>query len=168
MTLTAALSTTHLLRLLSLIAAGASLGIAGCATRHRDVTLPRIDQQETVWQGEVRRDSTIRMVVRDANTWRTLWLHTSNRQFPLPVPAIDFERDLLVVAVGGRVFVPGDSLAIDSIWLQNDTLVARVTSRHFCQPLMALLQMGHVVRMPRSGHAVRFIERELRGASCGS
>jgi hypothetical protein len=104
-----------------------------------------------------------RGVVRDQAAWAQAWIRLIGPFEPKqPVPAIDFERDMLVVAAMGSRPTGGYSVRIDGVYRAGDRLYVVVeesspdagclTTQAFTAPVTA-------VRLARSDLAVAFVNR---------
>ncbi|HEX2716532.1 MAG TPA: hypothetical protein VHM67_02565 [Gemmatimonadaceae bacterium] len=104
-----------------------------------------------------------RAVIRDADAWRRLWSEVTRVvDGPVDQPVIDFTRDMLLVAgLGYR----GDScceVRIDSVQATPDTVIVIVTTTTaglHCGVFATASAPLDIIRIRRSEHAVRFVER---------
>ncbi len=68
-----------------------------------------------------------RLVVRDAASWRVLWDEIVGARTPPPdAPAVDFGREMVIVAAMGQRGTGGYAIAIDEVRQENDGLVVVV------------------------------------------
>lgn len=104
-----------------------------------------------------------RTVVRDAALWEATWAAIWSRHEPEPArPAIDFDREMVVVAALGERASGGHAILVDSATVAGGTLVVhlRTTSPGpRCYVTAALTQPVDAVRLPRHEGAVEFRER---------
>jgi hypothetical protein len=139
-----------------------------CGTRNVSVT--RFSQESTVVSEEhiftyphSGINDSRRLVIRDAAVWRVLWREVmGERTPPLAVPAIDFERDMVIVAALGRRGTGGYAITIEDVYAEGGVLYAivRATSPGLgCMTIQGFMAPVTGVRVPRSEGAVRFIER---------
>ena len=111
------------------------------------------------------RDS-VRMVVRDGAAWRTVWAQaTSAQPAPPPLPAVDFEREMVLVVGAGKM-TPGDQIHVDSAGVRRDFFVAVVRTIVQCRPFPADAYPLEIVRVTRSDKTATFVERRERAANC--
>lgn len=106
-----------------------------------------------------------RVVIRDAETWRTTWSAIWSRVSPVPdLPSIDFGREMVVVAAlgqrsGGGYGILVNAAATDATGL---TILIRTTSPgRSCITTQALTQPVDVARLPRSELPVRFFDESV-------
>jgi len=115
--------------------------------------------------GPAFRDS-VRMVVRDGAAWRTVWAQaTSAQPAPPPLPAVDFEREMVLVVGAGKM-TPGDQIHVDSAGVRRDFFVAVVRTIVQCRPFPADAYPLEIVRVTRSDKTATFVERRERAANC--
>jgi hypothetical protein len=103
-----------------------------------------------------------RLVVRDQATWQQTWNSIHALIFPVPaLPAVDFTREMVVVAALGQRPTGGFSIFIDSA---TDTAngvsitVRSVSPGSNCGVTTALTQPVDVARVTRREAAVSFVE----------
>jgi hypothetical protein len=104
------------------------------------------------------------LVIRDANAWDQFWseLGVGDR------PAVDFSRDVVVVAAAGQRPTGGHEIAIDRVSQADGELNVEVVERSpgpNCMTTASLTQPVDVVVVPASdARSWRFVERkEIRG-----
>ena len=115
--------------------------------------------------GPAFRDS-VRMVVRDGAAWRTVWAQaTSAQPAPPPLPAVDFEREMVLVVGAGKM-TPGDQIHVDSAGVRRDFFVAVVRTIVQCRPFPADAYPLEIVRVTRSDKTATFVERRERATNC--
>ena len=115
--------------------------------------------------GPAFRDS-VRMVVRDGAAWRTVWAQaTSAQPAPPPLPAVDFEREMVLVVGAGKM-TPGDQIHVDSAGVRRDFFVAVVRTIVQCRPFPADAYPLEIVRVSRSDKPATFSERRERATNC--
>jgi hypothetical protein len=109
-----------------------------------------------------------REVVRDETGWARLWDEIYASVTPRPSrPAVDFARDMLVVAATGTRPSGGFAIRVTGVTQRGDDL--EVTVLETCPPPGAMVTMEltrpvAVVSVPRLALVPRFTER--RSASC--
>ncbi len=107
-----------------------------------------------------------RLVVRDLARWEDVWARaTSGRPSPPARPAVNFERDMLIVAAAGRMN-PGDRIQIDSVGVRGELYIVIVSTIVECEPLPADVFPVTIVRVARDDRAVVFSEKRGRAAHC--
>jgi len=104
-----------------------------------------------------------RLVVRDAESWRRTWAAlAAGRADSLAPPAVDFRREIVIVAAFGARPAAGYGIAIDTVRrgdLALDVVVRSVEPAPGCAPRFALVEPADAVRVPRSERPVAFVER---------
>ena len=106
-----------------------------------------------------------RIVVRDAQSWASLWtrLVGSHRPAPAP-PAVDFSREMLVVASMGTRPSGGYAIYIDGVAAVRGNLVVstrEVSPGRRCGVTAALTAPVALARLERSELPVSFISRSV-------
>ena len=109
-----------------LVVAAATIALAACAAPAPDPEPVGNDNAAQLL--ELRRDSSIRalrysnglsepatMVIRDANQWRMTWAAITSNHSPMPVPEVDFSRDMVVLVALGTRSTGGYTAAIERI-----------------------------------------------------
>ena len=111
-------------------------------------------------------DDSSFVVVRDAATWRAQWRAINREMQPLPpAPAVDFAREMIVVAALGHRASGGWGIAVDSaVWRGGaiDVFVRQLAPGRGCFTTAAISSPVDVVRLPRRDAPVRFDERVVR------
>lgn len=106
-----------------------------------------------------------RVVVRDAEAWSAMWTRiTADHRPATAAPAVDFGREMLLVAALGRRATGGYSVRIESVSNAGGELVARVAEQRpgpRCGVTQALTAPADVVALPRSSLGVRWVVREV-------
>ncbi len=109
-------------------------------------------------------DST-RMVVRDQTTWIDIWARaTYDQTSPPPVPAIDFNRDMILVAAAGRMR-PGDRISVDSVGVRSNLFLVMVRVVQ-CSDFEADAYPVTIVRVPKDEKQVVFSETREQRSQC--
>jgi len=115
--------------------------------------------------GPAYRDS-VRIIVRDAATWSTVWARaTSTQPTPPPQPSIDFAHEMVVVVGAGRM-KPGDQIRVDSAGERSGLYNVVVSTVVGCRRFAADTYPLEVVRVARSDKQVSFIERRDQAGNC--
>lgn len=109
---------------------------------------------------------SIRLTIRDVETWRNIWSRaTAGQASAPPLPAIDFSRQMLLLVGAGRLR-SGDQIHVDSVGTRKGTTVAVVRTTVECQAFPAVAYPFEIVQVKRSERAVLFVERQSRPADC--
>jgi hypothetical protein len=104
-----------------------------------------------------------RMVVRDSSAWRRLWQQINRPFIPQPVlPAVDFQREIVVVAALGSRPSAGFDIAIDgaaedSVGIEVD--VQRSSPAAGCPVAASVTEPVDLAKLPASARTLRFRER---------
>lgn len=116
---------------------------------------------------------SVRIVVRDENTWRTQWERaTSQRADPPPLPDLDFREHMVLVVAAGRKS-PGDRIQVDSAGVRTERTTEEVEevfevvvrTVEGCAPIRSDIYPLTIVRVPRFEGRVSFVER-VTSADC--
>jgi len=112
---------------------------------------------------------SLRFVVRDSAAWARVWAElvsttrSADGSPPPSAPAVDFRRELLLVAAlghrpttGYRVEVANAAASADTLYV---TVVRRAPDEH-CVGMDAATYPVDIARLPRLDLPVRIIERE--------
>jgi hypothetical protein len=152
--------------LVTCLLVGIAVLATGCRKAPRDVMSPVLPAHRVYTDdGPAFRDS-LRLVVRDMNSWNEVWNQaTSTQAAPVPLPAIDFGREMIVVVAAGRM-TPGDVIRVDSVGTQGSGLVVVVRTIAECRAFSAEAYPLEIVRVRRSDGPVSFIERRDRAGEC--
>jgi hypothetical protein len=111
------------------------------------------------------RDS-VRMVIRDQGTWARVWQQTmQNQPTPPPIPPIDFDREMILVAAAGKMN-PGDAIRIDSVGVQGSIVIVVVSIITECDPFSGEAYPMEIVRVTKDDRPVTFRDRRTRAAHC--
>ena len=104
-----------------------------------------------------------RLVIRDEPLWRATWAAIWSPVEPQPaVPAVDFAREMVVVAARGGRPSGGYGIVVDSATLHGATLVVHVRATSpgpRCSVTGALTAPVDAARLPRHDGPVEFRER---------
>jgi hypothetical protein len=107
-------------------------------------------------------DST-RVVVRDARAWEAAWRAVWSNHTPVPaLPAIDFEREMVVVAALGSRRSGGYGILVDGATRTADGAEVSILKQvpgAGCGNTAAITTPVDIARLPRVQGAVRFRER---------
>lgn len=127
---------------------------------------PLADSAQVYYDNGLAFADSARIVVRDAAAWRAVWQRATRPQAsPPPMPDIDFNLDMIVVAAAGRM-KPGDAIHVDSIGVIGSTTVLTVRTITACQPFPSDAFPFEIIRIPRRDGPVEFVEHPARASSC--
>lgn len=105
------------------------------------------------------------VVVRSAGAWNQLWSQIWRGHSPTPpLAAVDFSREMLVVAALGRRSSGGHSIFVDSAYQRSEhieVVVRKVSPGSQCMVTGALTEPVDIARLPASTQPVRFRERSV-------
>lgn len=106
-----------------------------------------------------------RIVVRDAESWTSLWPRIVGSHRPAPArPAVNFSDEMLVVASMGARPSGGHAIYIDEVSVVRGTLVVvtrEVSPGRNCVVTGAFTQPLALVRLERSDLPVSFVNRSV-------
>jgi hypothetical protein len=112
--------------------------------------------------GITRRD---RIFIQDAATWARVWPGLVGSHSPKPpLPAVDFEREAIVIASMGQRSSGGYTISIDSARTAGDTITLVVTERspgRSCGTTAALSSPVALARVTRPTVPIRFVEKTV-------
>ena len=116
-------------------------------------------------------DKPTRLVVRDVVTWQTVWRQIYLRESPVPpLPAIDFSREMIIVAALGSHSTGGYSILLDrATEAAADGIAVTVNSSSpgsNCIVTEAFTQPVDVARLPLRRGPVSFVEQS-HVSTCG-
>ena len=139
----------------------------GTATPIPVTRLRPADEAFTVFSGLA--DSS-RLIVRDSAAWRGAWA-AIHRPFipPPPVPHVDFDREMVVIAALGRRPSEGYGIAIEDAVQDGGAIeigIRKTSPGNGCMTSAVVTQPVDVARLPASDQPVRFRERNVVMA-CG-
>ena len=103
-----------------------------------------------------------RLVIRDQATWQQTWSAIWSRNSPVPaLPAIEFDREMVIVAALGERNSGGFSILIDRVTESTTGLTVNVRSvspGNGCITTQALTQPVDIARVTRRDGMVTFTE----------
>jgi len=106
-----------------------------------------------------------RLVIRDAESWSAAWKKIVCQQQPAPaVPAIDFHREMVVLAAMGTKPDGGYAIAIDEVRKVDDDLSISIVEKSpasGCTVLAVLTAPVALIAMPRFDGDVEFVESSV-------
>jgi hypothetical protein len=106
-------------------------------------------------------DTPERIVVRDAVTWKSVWDQINSRGSSVPLPAVNFSREMVVVAAMGSHGTGGFSILVEgagesggriNVAIHSDSPYNCLTTEAFTQPV-------DIARLARSDEPINFVER---------
>lgn len=103
-------------------------------------------------------------VVRDGATWNALWARITRTGAPLPLPAVDFTREMVLVAAMGSRPTGGYTVTIEGVDEAGGEWVARVAEQRpgaRCGTIQAVTAPVDAVAVPRSDRPVRWAVRQV-------
>ena len=106
-------------------------------------------------------DTQQQFVVRDSATWATTWTRLLGSHRPrAPLPAVDFSREMLVVASMGTRSSGGYTVGVDSVFVARDTVFFRVREQSpgsRCGTTAALTSPVGLARVEQTDRPTGFI-----------
>lgn len=108
---------------------------------------------------------SLRIVVRDSVAWRSLWAQINRPFIPPPtLPAIDFDRDMIIVAALGAKPTGGYGIMIEGAAEDSSGIEVSVVLSapgNGCALEAARTEPVDLARMPVTKRPVRFRERTV-------
>lgn len=106
---------------------------------------------------------SVRLTVQDSADWRAVWARIAGPNSRTPAPAVDFSREMLLVAGMGEQPCMGYLINIDTVFRDDERRIyAVVRERHRgagCGCLNEVVSPVDVIRVPRTIRPVTFLER---------
>lgn len=127
------------------------------------MTLKRLPQ-ESAFRFHSGLESPVREVVRDADSWRRIWVRLSGSGASSPAPDVDFAREMALVAAMGQRSTGGYAIRIESVERAGSGLAVRVVETSpgpTCGTGQALSRPADVVIVPRSALPVQWTVRQV-------
>jgi len=107
--------------------------------------------------------SGVRLAIMDTADWTAVWKRVVGSASTVPVPAVDFSREMLLVVGMGQAPCMGYQINVDTVFRDKDKRIyAVVRERHHgsrCGCLNEVVSPVDVVRVPRTVRPVTFLER---------
>lgn len=113
--------------------------------------------------------ASTRVVIRDAAAWKEMWSRIWTTQPAPPLPNVDFNQEMVIVAALGTRSSGGYSIAIESAYREGGSLHIVIRTEapgSGCMATMALTAPVDVARVPRSADPVQFHEKDVT-RNCG-
>jgi hypothetical protein len=154
----------------AVLAAAAATTTAGCALDPAGAGMPRSATAvatatvlaATPWSGYT---SPERRVIAAPADWAAAWSQIHAGRTPVPaLPAVDFSRDVVILAAMGTRRSTGFSIVIDEVRVLAGTFYVRVTETspgRNCAVGAAITAPVHAVRAPREAVSARFVVTRL-------
>ncbi|HTJ23319.1 MAG TPA: protease complex subunit PrcB family protein [Gemmatimonadaceae bacterium] len=147
------------------LACGADLAMAQLDTAGDSLPVTRLRTGATAYTTYSGLNDSVRAVVRDSTAWLELW-RAINRPFypPPPLPPVDFERDMIVIAALGTRPTAGYDIVIEGA--RQDSAAVEIALRTLspapgCPVSAAMTQPVDLATIPASQRAVRFREKSI-------
>ena len=152
---------------------GVSLAIACCAdlamaqfdTPGDSLPVTRLRNGATAFTTYSGLSDSVRTVVRDSTSWIEVW-RAINRPFypPPPLPRVDFEHDMVVIAALGARPTAGYDIVIEGA--RQDSAAVEIALRTLspapgCPVSAAMTQPVDLATVPASPRTVRFREKSV-------
>jgi hypothetical protein len=132
--------------------------------------ITRLRPQPVAFETNSGLVDSLRLVVRDTSSWRELWQRINRPFIPQPaLPAIDFDRDMVIVAALGTKPSGGYDVIIEGAEEDSagiEVSVKRSTPGAGCALTAALTQPVDLATVPARRVPVRFRERRVE-VPCG-
>ncbi|HEU4615317.1 MAG TPA: protease complex subunit PrcB family protein [Kofleriaceae bacterium] len=147
------------------IACFADLAIAQYGSPREVLPITRLRPGPTAYTTYSGLDDAVRTVVRDSAQWNALWQTIARPFYPAPpMPQVDFDRDMVVVAALGARPSSGYDIVIEGA--QQDTSSIEIALRTSspapgCPVTAAITQPVDLATIPTSPRPVRFRERSF-------
>jgi len=89
-----------------------------------DIPIERLRPDSSSYTLASTLEAAEQFVVRDPESWRALWARVHGRSRPAPpLPAMDFEREMVAVAALGRQRSGGYSVRIERAYREGSTTI---------------------------------------------
>jgi hypothetical protein len=109
---------------------------------------------------------TARRVIRDTIEWKSTWRQAVSRQGAPPArPAVDFSKELVVLAAGGRM-KPGDVIHVDSVGTRGNLTVIVIRTTKACQTSASNAFPFELARIPKTDATIQFREHVMKSPGC--
>lgn len=99
--------------------------LTACGAAPQGLTVMHLTSLDAAYQ--VFASETM-LVVRDQQSWQSLWSQMTANQFPAPqLPAVDFTKDMVLVAAAGTRPSGGYSISITDVAESSGSVMVNVT-----------------------------------------
>jgi hypothetical protein len=127
------------------------------------LAVERLRPESVSFTSQSGMTDSARVVIRTEAAWRETWQRVWQSVQPTPpVPQVDFQRDLLVVAGLGLRHTGGYGIVVDSAYRHADhveVVIRKISPGRNCIVTMATTQPVDIARLPATQQPVRFRER---------
>lgn len=151
--------------LLFLTGCHSALALGQPSSERASVPLTRLRDGAVAFSAYTGIGDSLRAVVRDSVLWRQMWDRINQPFFPRPaLPAVDFRREMIVVAALGARPNGGYDVVIESAEQDStgiEVALRRASPAPGCPVAAAVTQPADLARIPASGQPVRFRERTV-------
>jgi hypothetical protein len=141
------------------------LPLSAAAQADRILLLPQDSARHLTHPGLEGPPAPIHGVLRTAAEWDSVWqLVNRTRVYPPapPAPAVDFNREMVLLVGLGRQPSTGWNIRIDTVVMRRDTLRVIIHSvAPQCIAGMMITYPWDAVRVPRTGEVVQFVKRPI-------
>jgi hypothetical protein len=155
---------------LGLVAASVACAAAGITAPGQNVPIVRLRAEPYAFTFVSGLDEPAQLVVRDAVTWQAIWTQINLRTSPVPLPAVDFSREMIVVAALGSRSTGGYNILITGASEAEGGgtvfTINSVSPGSRCGTTQAFTQPVDIARVPLRTGVDRFIEVK-RVTDCG-
>ena len=147
------------------IACCADLAMAQYDSPREVIPVTRLRTGATAYTTYSGLNDSVHTVIRDSAEWSAVWRGITRPFYPPPpLPQVDFDRDMLVVAALGARPTGGYDVVIEGARQDASTIeIALRTSSPApgCPVSAAMTQPVDLATIPASSRAVRFRERSV-------
>ncbi len=155
----------HTLLLGAAIVCHAGYAAAQHDSSRASVALTRLRDGPTAFTSYSGLADSALVVVRDSSAWQELWQRVNRPFIPAPpVPTVDFQQEMIVVAALGTRPTAGHDVVIEGAQQDSagiEILVRRSQPAPGCPVAAAVTQPVDLARMRFDRRAVRFRERQV-------
>ena len=142
-----------------------AFALAQPSSERTSVPLTRLRDGSVAFSAYTGLSDSLRAVVRDSALWRQMWDRINQPFFPRPaLPAVDFRREMIVVAALGARPNGGYDVVIESAEQDStgiEVALRRASPAPGCPVAAVTTQPADLARIPASGQPVRFRERTV-------
>ena len=151
-----------------LVAAGLQVRDATIGPEHRSAYHGSIPFGTLARGEDSAIPSVVPLVIKREVAWRVFW---AAHQGTGPVPSVDFQRDLVLVALVGERQEAGEGVEVRSIFQTSQGTVTNLVERapgDFCSPASRTHRPFHVVVAPRTPGPHDFNQLPKEYVPCGA